>query len=196
MRAGVVPGDYHVHTTFSDGEGSVVECVRHAISLGLPEIGLADHLSPVQPTPWDERVDPVRASRQLRGRRSTTPSARIPRSPCCSASRRTTCPARRRELAAVLAAYPFEFVIGGVHVVDGFEFDDPARRDDLRWADADALFIAYYDKVRRAAKCGRFDVIAHLDYIGLWGHAPAPRGGRARRARLSTRSPRRAAPSS
>jgi histidinol phosphatase-like PHP family hydrolase len=39
------PGDYHVHTTWSDGTGSVEECVLRAIELGLPEIGIADHVS-------------------------------------------------------------------------------------------------------------------------------------------------------
>ncbi len=28
--------------------------------------------------------------------------------------------------------------------------------------------------MRRAAEYGRFDVLAHLDYIGLWGHRPGP----------------------
>jgi histidinol phosphatase-like PHP family hydrolase len=39
------PGDYHVHTTWSDGTGSVEECVLRAVELGLPEIGIADHVS-------------------------------------------------------------------------------------------------------------------------------------------------------
>ena len=43
--AGALPGDYHVHTTWSDGSGSVEECVLRAVELGLPEIGIADHVS-------------------------------------------------------------------------------------------------------------------------------------------------------
>ena len=60
-RTAVPPGDYHVHTTFSDGTGSVAECVARAVDLGLPEIGVADHLAPVQLDAVGDRDDPLRA---------------------------------------------------------------------------------------------------------------------------------------
>ena len=72
----------------------------------------------------------------------------------------------------LIDAWPFDYVIGGVHMVDGFDFNDPALRDDPRWSDPDPLFASYYETVRRAAEFGGFDIIAHLDYIGLWGHKP------------------------
>ena len=56
------------------------------------------------------------------------------------------------ELERLLDAWPFEVVVLGVHVVDGFEFDDPALRADARWDDPDALLAAYYRTVRRAAE--------------------------------------------
>jgi histidinol-phosphatase (PHP family) len=77
-------------------------------------------------------------------------------------------------LAEHLSAWPFEVVVLGVHEVDGFIFDDPALRKDPRWDDPDALLVAYYRTVRRACEWGRFDIFAHLDYIGLWGHRPGP----------------------
>src|ERR1035437_3146874 len=52
-QASVLPGDYHVHTTFSDGTGSVAACIEQAISVGLTEIGIADHVSAVQPSVWE-----------------------------------------------------------------------------------------------------------------------------------------------
>ena len=77
-------------------------------------------------------------------------------------------------LEELLAAWPFEVVVLGVHVVDGFTFDDPALRKDPRWDDPDALLAAYYRTVRQAAEWGRFDILAHMDYISLWGHRPGP----------------------
>jgi histidinol-phosphatase (PHP family) len=59
-------------------------------------------------------------------------------------------------------------------VVDGFVFDDPSLRTDSRWDDPGALLAAYYRTVRRAAEWGCFDILAHVDYIGLWGHRPGP----------------------
>ena len=35
--------DYHVHTTFSDGENTPEEMVLAAIKKGLKEIGISDH---------------------------------------------------------------------------------------------------------------------------------------------------------
>jgi histidinol-phosphatase (PHP family) len=168
-----MPGDYHVHTAFSDGVGTVAECVEHAISAGLPEIGIADHLSPVQPAPWDTASIPFalldRYVEEVRAARRAYPEIVV-----LLGVEADYAPEQEAELAELLSAYPFDFVVGGVHVLDGFEFDDPSRRGDARWSDPDALFAANYRLVRRAAEFGRFDVIAHLDYIGLWGHVASP----------------------
>ena len=170
---GCVPGDYHVHTTYSDGSGTIAECVAHAISIGLPEIGIADHLSAVQPTTWDSASIPfAQLDRYVEEVRHA--AARHDEIAVLLGVEADYVPEYEAELAELLSAYPFEFVVGGVHVVDGFDFDDPAKRLDARWSDPDALFIAYYEKVRRAAEFGRFGVIAHLDYIGLWGHTAGP----------------------
>jgi histidinol-phosphatase (PHP family) len=168
-----LPGDYHVHTTYSDGGGSVEACVAHAVRLGLPEIGIADHLSGVEHTAWDaasirfdrleEYVNEVLAVaaghddiRVLLGVEADFVTE------------------HEAGFAELLSGYPFDYVVGGVHVLGGFDFDDPAKRGDPRWSDPDALFVAYYEAVRRAAEFGRFAFIAHLDYIGLWGHRPGP----------------------
>ena len=50
--ANALPGDYHTHTTYSDGNGTVAESVEQAIAAGLCEIGISDHISAVQPSPW------------------------------------------------------------------------------------------------------------------------------------------------
>jgi len=171
--AGCVPGDYHVHTTFSDGDGSVAECIEHAIAVGLLEIGIADHFSAVQPTTWDSASIPfAQLDRYVKEVRDV--AARYDEIAVLLGVEADYVPEHEAELRAALSALPLDFVIGGVHVVDGFEFDDPASRHDPRWSAPDALFAAYYDKVLRAAESGCFDVIAHLDWIGLWGHSPGP----------------------
>jgi histidinol-phosphatase (PHP family) len=175
-EAGVLPGDYHIHTTFSDGSGSVAECVEHAIAVGLPEIGIADHISAVQPSPWEMPTIPYgrleRYVAEVQDAASRYGEIRV-----LLGVEADYAPEHEVQLRALLDAWPFDYIIGGVHTVDGFDFDDPARRHDPRWSDADALFAAYYQTVRRAAEFGGFDVIAHLDYIGLWGHAPGPAVG-------------------
>jgi histidinol-phosphatase (PHP family) len=169
----VLPGDYHVHTTFSDGTGSVAECIERAITVGLPEMGIADHVSSVQPTPWEMPTIPfARLERYVEEVRDA--ASRYDEITVLLGIEADYVPEHEVQLRALLADWPFDYVIGGVHMVDGFDFNDPARRHDPRWSDADALFTAYYGTVRRAAECACFDVIAHLDYIGLWGHTPGP----------------------
>ena len=169
----VVPGDYHVHTTFSDGDGNVAACIERAIAAGLPEIGIADHVSAVQPTPWESGTVPFalleRYVEEVRDAASRYTEITV-----LLGIEADYVPEHEAQLAALLVDWPFDFVIGGVHVVDGFDFGDPARRRDPRWSDTDALFSSYYDAVRCAAEFGRFDVIAHIDWIGLWGHTPGP----------------------
>ena len=168
-----LPGDYHVHTIYSDGAGSVEECVARAVAAGLAEIGIADHLSAVQPTAWDSASIPL-ARLDDYVEEVMDVAARHDDITVLLGAEADYVPEHEAELAQLLSAYPFHYVIGGVHVLDGFEFDDPAKRDDVRWTDPDALFTANYRAVRRAAEFGRFDVIAHLDYIGLWGHRAGP----------------------
>jgi len=164
-----LPGDYHVHTTYSDGDAGVAECIARAVALGLPEIGFADHLAGVEATPWDSATIPHERVGEYVGevleaaRRHTDITVLLGVEADYVAE-------HEAELAAVLSAHPFQYVIGGIHVVDGFAFDDPAGRDDDRWSDPDAVFAGYYRAVRRAAESGRFDIMAHLGYIGLWGH--------------------------
>ena len=167
------PGDYHVHTRFSDGSGSVEECVTRAIALGLPEIGIADHLSAVQPTAWDSASIPF-AELERYVEEVLAVAARHDDITVLLGVEADYVAEHEAKLAALLSAYPFQYVVGGVHVLDGFDFDDPAKRGDARWSNPDDLFAANYRAVRHAAQSGLFDFIAHLDYIGLWGHRAGP----------------------
>ncbi len=169
-QAAGLPGDYHVHTTFSDGEGSVEECVAQAVSAGLAEIGIADHFSPVEQTEWNlphARVGDYALEIREVARRHDDVTVLL-------GLEADYVPEHEAQLRAFLAEHHFDYVIGGVHEVDGFEFDDPDQRDGPCWQDPDALFRRYYEIVRGAAQCGCFDVIAHIDWIGLWGHLPGP----------------------
>jgi len=170
--AASLPGDYHVHTTWSDGTGSVEDCVRRAVELGLPEIGIADHIS-TAPGPgedWWVPLDRLGAyCEDVRG-----VAARNPEITVLLGLEAEFIAGHEVDLDALLDAWPFDLVVLGVHVIDGFAFDDPALRGDPRWDDPDALLTLYYRTIRRAAEYGRLDILAHLDYIGLWGHTAGP----------------------
>ena len=162
------PGDYHVHTSFSDGEGEPAQCVERALALGLPEIGISDHLTPAVlggEGDWsighdrlDDYVGAVREAAKC-----------YPEITVLLGVEADYVPGTEDELAGLLGAYPFDYVIGGLHYVDGFSFDDEATREDPRWDAAASLYRRYYALLGRAAASGLFDVLAHFDYVMLWG---------------------------
>ena len=162
------PGDYHVHTRFSDGEGEPAQCVERALALGLPEIGISDHLTPsVVGGEGDWSIGHECLGEYVGAVRDA--GARYPEITVLLGVEADYVPGAEDELAGLLGAYPFDYVIGGLHYVDGFSFDDPPNRNDRRWDDAASLYRRYYHLVSRAAASGLFDVVAHLDYVMLWG---------------------------
>ena len=72
----------------------------------------------------------------------------------------------------LLAAYPFDYVIGSVHFVEDWGVDDPRSVDGFDTRDIDELYLAYYDLVGRAAETGLFTIMGHLDLVKKFGHRP------------------------
>ncbi len=167
-----LPGDYHVHTAWSDGTGTVEDVVRRAAELGLPEIAVAEHFTPSPGPDEDWWLRPEQLGDYVADVRAA--AARHDDVRVLLGVEAEYVAGREAELEEVLSAWPFEVVVLGIHEVDGFVFDDPALRGDPRWDDPDALLAAYYRTARQAAEWGRFDILAHLDYISLWGHLPGP----------------------
>jgi histidinol-phosphatase (PHP family) len=165
-----LPGDYHVHTQWSDGSGSIEDVVRRAAELGLPEIAVAEHFTARPGPDEDWWLPPEQLGAYVAEVRAV--AARHDEVRLLLGVEAEYVEGQEAELEEHLSAWPFQVVVLGVHVVDGFTFDDPALRTDPRWEDPDALLSAYYRTVRRAAEWGRFDVLAHMDYISLWGHRP------------------------
>ena len=82
---------------------------------------------------------------------------------------------RMDQVAALLDGYPFDVLLGSVHWVGGWRFDDladpvsaaewPARRVDDAWE-------AYTRALEELAASGTCDVLAHPDLIKVAGHVP------------------------
>lgn len=69
----------------------------------------------------------------------------------------------------LLQAYPFDFVLGSVHVLGKWGFD---FSPDCGWEgrDLDAVYAEYISVLTCAARSGLFDCLAHLDVIKVFGH--------------------------
>jgi histidinol-phosphatase (PHP family) len=77
-----------------------------------------------------------------------------------------------KQLQALLAPYELDYVIGSVHFLDGWGFDNPEARDRFHTADLESLYDRHYDTVKQAIASGLFDFIAHLDNLKVFGFRP------------------------
>ncbi len=71
-----------------------------------------------------------------------------------------------------LSAYPFDYVMGAVHFIDGWCFDDPRNISGYEGRDLYALWERYFELLGEAAESGLFDLLAHPDLIKKFGFRP------------------------
>ena len=79
-------------------------------------------------------------------------------------------PGREGELADVLAAYPWDFLLGSVHIVDG----DAVDMEPGLWGrrSVEDVWRRYFEAVGDLATSGLVDVLAHLDVVKIFGRRP------------------------
>jgi histidinol-phosphatase (PHP family) len=70
----------------------------------------------------------------------------------------------------IIDSYPFDFVTGSVHWVEGFGFDHKKELWDNM--DVDRLYTRYYEIMQNLIKSGLFTGVAHPDSIKAFGHKP------------------------
>lgn len=171
--------DYHIHTSMCrHAEGAAREYVERAVRLGMHEMGFADHLPFLggwEPRhdlsdDWamrpDELDDYVTLVQDLA--REYAADLRV-----VLGIEADFIPDTLEETAAVLDQYPFEYVIGSVHIVgDRFGFDHPQMEGRLAEYGLDRIHLESLDLMRQAAEAGLFDVAGHLDHAVKFG---APR---------------------
>jgi histidinol-phosphatase (PHP family) len=174
--------DYHIHTRLCrHAEGEPREYVERAIGLGMSELGFADHLpflagwgpSHDLPDDWSMSLDELDGYVSLVQAlaREYAADLRILVGIEADYIEETL-----DETADALASYPFDYVIGSVHIVgERFAFDHPELRDHLPGYGFERIFIESLELAERAAASGLFDVIGHLDHAKKLG--PWSRGG-------------------
>jgi len=82
-------------------------------------------------------------------------------------------PAHVEETKAALASEEFDVVLGSVHYLDEWAFDDPGRTHEYEGRDLDALWDRYFTHVCEAAETGLFDVMGHPDLMKKFNFLPS-----------------------
>jgi histidinol-phosphatase (PHP family) len=163
--------DYHLHTSrCGHAEGELDDFAGVALSLGLREIGYSDHFpllhieDPSLSMGLDELplyVREVEEARERVGGLKIRLGIEV-----------DYLPQTVERLRDLLQGYPFDYVMGSVHYVDGWGFDDPRYVAGYEGRDIYALWARYFELLGDAAECGLFDILAHPDVIKKFGYRP------------------------
>lgn len=81
-------------------------------------------------------------------------------------------PGGEAELGELLAQQPWDYVIGSVHFLEGWGFDNPEAKEGFDGRDIVPTYAAYYDLLGQACESGLFQIIAHPDNLKLFGFRP------------------------
>ncbi|GGA41382.1 histidinol phosphate phosphatase domain-containing protein [Psychrobacillus lasiicapitis] len=73
-----------------------------------------------------------------------------------------------RELKELLRGYPWDYIIGSVHFVDGWGFDNPQTVDKFEGIDLKTLYERFFTTVEKAIRSELFDFVAHLDNLKVF----------------------------
>jgi len=168
--------DYHVHLERGPYELEWLEqFVQAARNRGVKEIGVVEHAYRFQEAadllPEDWPAD--RAELPVASYVDFMLMARGKGLPVRLGIEVDFVPGREEATAAFLRQYPFDFVLGAVHYLDGWGFDNPLFEGEWAAKDVDEVYRQYIDTVARAVRSGLFDVLAHPDVIKIFGHRPS-----------------------
>ncbi len=167
------PADYHMHTPLCrHAAGEPVEYARHAVAIGLNEIGFSDH-SPMArdgfddwrmlDSQLDEYVAKVRRAQQ-----------EFPQLTIRLALEVDYLPGQEDWIRQLATRHPWDYFIGSVHYVgDAWDIDNPAKLSEWKKREAFEVWSAYFDRLTLAAESGLFEIIGHADLPKKFGIRPA-----------------------
>ncbi|MGI6036311.1 MAG: histidinol-phosphatase HisJ family protein [Limnochordia bacterium] len=168
--------DYHMHTPLcGHAQGEMEEYIEEAIRQGLKEIAFSDHLPFVHlpaDHPWHGRY--AMRMEELPGYCEAVLKLRqkYPEIKIKLGVEADYIPNKEKELEELLSQHPFDFVLGSIHLIDDWPFDDPSLIDEYAHKDIDELWHRYFAIFISAVKSGLFDSMAHPDLIKKFGFFP------------------------
>lgn len=151
--------------------GQPEEYVEQAIKVGLEEVGFSDHAPLVSHE--DARYTMKRDELPQYHRMIEAAQARYKHFTVKLGLEADYIPGFEAKTQEILNGYPYDFVIGSVHFIEKWAFDDPDEK--VKWKDKniDEVYRDYYDLLRRSAASKLFDIIGHVDLVKKFGHRPS-----------------------
>jgi histidinol-phosphatase (PHP family) len=163
--------DYHIHTArCGHAEGEMAAYVERAVSIGLREMGFADHLPLLtgeDPTLTMSMSELAGYIEEVAVLRAATPALTIK-----TGIEADFFPGHEAETGRLLGAHPFDYVIGSIHFIGGWGFDDSRYLEGYSGRDIYELYEEHFGLVARAATSDLFDVLGHFDLIKKYNFRP------------------------
>jgi histidinol-phosphatase (PHP family) len=164
--------DYHTHTPLcKHARGEPEEYARRAVERGLDELGFSDH-SPMPPGydpdfrmgigQYPDYIAMVERCRKA-----------FPRLSVKLGLEADYHPGTEGFVREVLARYPFDYVLGSVHYLGDWGFDNPEKAHLFEGKDVWRLYEQYYGLVEKLARSRLYDIVGHPDVIKKFGHRPS-----------------------
>lgn len=77
-------------------------------------------------------------------------------------------------LRPLLTEYPYDFLVGSVHSVDGYLYDMDAFSRELLWdkRDPKEIYQKYYENIEKLIKSDLFTQVGHPDVIKMYNYDP------------------------
>lgn len=181
--------DYHSHTNITQTDhalGSMEDYVKQAISRGLAEYGFSEHLFVSQmneATANKAKFSNLRILQQA----GVAPLVKLfkdyvakiqelqkqyPQIELKIGIEIDYIPEHTELLQAILIEFPFDYVIGSIHYLNGWGFDNPAEKEGFTTRDINDIYLQYLAQIELCAKSGLVDIIGHLDLVKIFGHRP------------------------
>lgn len=159
--------DFHLHTSFSgDSETPPEAIIERAIQLGMKQLCLTDHYDEDFPDGADTFLidfnQYFQTMEHLRERYASKIDLRI-------GVELGLQPQLGERLKKLTSDWPFDFIIGSSHLVDG---QDPYYPEFFQGKEEEACYRRYFETIpENLAAFSDVDVYGHLDYVVRYGPA-------------------------
>jgi len=165
--------DYHTHNQLcKHADGGIEDYILHAIDIGLTEIGISDH-SPM-PNDWDidVRMYEEQFWKEYKPNVLELIEKYKDRITVKFALEGDFFPGTEDWVREFNGKNEFDYVIGSVHYLGEWGFDNPLYVGKFNTTDIDQVYLSYYDHIKRSAQSGLFDIVGHCDLVKKFGHRP------------------------
>ena len=168
-----IPADLHTHTTLCHhAEGIPEEYLLSAERNGLSFLGVSDH------APWPACDEWRMSPEEFPLYREMVSDLRLKAADSgveiLYGAQMDYIPGRMGEARGILQeTEPLDYLIGSIHHVDGFPFDDPAKTDEWGKIGTERIWERYAELLLDFVETERFQILGHPDLPKKFGFLPA-----------------------